>query len=269
MKKYFFPLLFVALILALQGFARADGPSGLDGTETSLTAGQIAELQAWSKSTRLDLIEQLAEIPKLTPGDAIVKLSDQIHRAVTEGQSLPETLMRYALNRALKIEELLLANSGANRSGVEDEDLRILTQMTRLAIHYDLSDTQVFSVPVLRLNYARFGVDCADMLLSMNESTLSSEAQLKIARSALGFFEVDLARDGQSTELALVTTRLDQALKQADASTSSETARIRKLRKAYFNALTDIVNTNTTLGKEIRELLEQGKATHLTHRVVL
>ena len=235
----------LALGLTLKD-TRADGNALDDGTETTLSGAQIAELQDWAKNSKADLVQLLEDVKSLGANQSKGQLIRGIRDVVlASAPKSTETLMRYVLNRGLKTVDEIEKDVNVSRAGVVDQENRILIRSTELAIQYYQSDVAYIngrlkgakSGSAITLPYAQFGLTYADFLMSINDSLLNVSAQYKIGLFVLGFLENDLNRDQDKTQYAPQITRINKFLKSMPdqpQGTDSETIAAYRLIKGRF-----------------------------------
>ena len=224
-----------ALILALLTsavFAWAD-----DGLETKLTADQVNEIEAWTHNTKAALQLALEESKSLNPGESKQRLYARLNAFIQDGAKLPrETFLRYTLNRAIKISDLL--NTDHPSTAITDLQLRMVWISSERALELSNEDISISG---------EFGVDSSSFLMAWNESVLNASLQYKIGMMTLGFFENDLERDPAHTTLAPGILKLHEFIEleehKAPKKDVDYAAHYVRLRAVYSEALTFLKGT--------------------------
>lgn len=195
---------------AMAGIHEIKPPPQFDeGLETKLSQDQINEIKPWAYNSRLTLEDVYNRTKKIRDVNEIKKiLVDTIQRVVlSSAPRRTELIMRYVLNRTLKIMEEMEAQTAPNvsaslRNSVTQEQVRILKLSIRMAIRYYVNDiefingqAQVTNKSLVNLPFAKFGIEYAKFLMWINESVMNVRAQYNIAIMALGLFQWDLYRD--------------------------------------------------------------------------
>lgn len=184
-----------------------------EGTQRELSASQVAELLPWAKDSKIFLSDLLDNVQTLAPSDKVDHLVEGIKSVV--GESAPknsELLMRYALNRGLVINDILIREVEANSVGMVDVQLRVLKASILMAIKYYDQDMEVMSKKA-KTSFAAFGLDYYDFLSELNKSVFDASAQYNIQRTALEFLQWDLYRDLNNTTYANQIVKINNGLK--------------------------------------------------------
>jgi len=232
-------------------------PPGFDeGTETKLTPEQVAEILPWTLNSQNLLKDLLSRVENLPYSQARVELIRGIQEASTK--SFPkrsELLMRFALNRALKIASEIEKEASLATPGVVDQEVRILKFSAELAINYYPNDIEYLNgkptqgTDPVSLPYAQFGVQYAQTLMSVTESILDASAQYKIGIIALGLLQWDLYRDMNKVHYATAIQKIYTFLKNAPQAAAPQDALTVKqympqLRKVYAEAVNELAGQN-------------------------
>ena len=193
---------------------KIDAPTALqEGTQRELSAAQIAELLPWAKDSKVFLTDLIDHAQSLPMDQRIDRLSDGIKQVVVE--SAPknsELIMRYALNRALVLNDILNKEMDEAAVGTADAKARVLMASVKLALKYYDSDMANLSKKTA-LPYAAFGVEYFSFLNELNKSIFDASAQYNIQRTALEFLQWDLYRDLNNTSYASQIVKINNALK--------------------------------------------------------
>lgn len=189
-------------------------PAVLDeGTQTELTAAQIAELLPWAKDSKIFLIDLLENVQGLSMTDKIERLVEGIKSVV--GESAPknsELLMRYALNRGLVVNDIITREALDTSVGTADAKLRVLRASIQMAIKYYDTDMAILSEKN-PAPYVLFGADYFDFLSDLNKSVFDASAQYAIQRTALEWLQWDLYRDLNNASYSPQIVKINSSLK--------------------------------------------------------
>lgn len=207
-------------------------PSILDeGTQRDLTSDQIAELLPWAKNSKIFLVDLLSTVQALPTDQKIERMAEGIKQVVLE--SAPknsELVMRYALNRALVINDILTQETNALEVGSNDAKARVLVSSIQLAIKYYDSDLSNLSAQST-LPYAEFGIEYFKFLTELNKSIFDASAQYNIQRTALEFLQWDLYRDLSNTTYASQIVKINTSLKIFPVKTMPDSHSINYVRQ--------------------------------------
>ncbi|OFZ56343.1 MAG: hypothetical protein A2428_07705 [Bdellovibrionales bacterium RIFOXYC1_FULL_54_43] len=231
---------------------QANGPSEpwfQDGLETAFTLPEQDEIVLWARNSEIALRELLESVQPLPLTRQRDLMAAGIRRIVQEsGPTQTELLMRFILNRALKINSILEPGAATARPGTLDQQLRVLTQSARLAIKYYRSDLAYLSgVGIRRVGEdllrptAEFAVEYAEQLMQLDASILEASAQYKIAILTLQWLQSDLYRDVNRLAYAPAIERIQRFLDQTPETPTTpdrETViRIREIILTYQAAM--------------------------------
>jgi hypothetical protein len=213
------------LILSSLGFStmiKADevmmpvitAPSVLkEGTQTTLSAAQIAELLPWAKNSRVFLTDLQESVQNLNMADKIDRLVDGITSTVTESSTKKsELLMRYILNRGLVVHNILNQKMDADAVGTQDVKLRVLRNTIVMALKYYDTDMETLSKGTAA-PFILFGMDYFNFLNDLNKSIFAASAQYSIQRTALEWLQWDLYRDLNNASVASQIVKINNNLK--------------------------------------------------------
>ncbi len=211
---------------------RLESPSALqEGTQRDLTPAQIAELLPWAKDSKIFLTDLLDNAQNLPMEQRIDRLVDGIKQVVVDSApKQSELIMRYALNRALVLNNILIAETTEGEVGTSDAKARVLTASIKLALKYYDSDMASLSKKTA-LPYAAFGVEYYSFLYELNKSVFDASAQYNIQRTALEFLQWDLYRDLNNTTYAPQIVKINNALKIFPTKKMSDAYSINLIRQ--------------------------------------
>ena len=223
-----------------------------EGTQRNLTPAQIAELLPWAKDSKIFLNDLLENTQGLSTHDQIERLTDGIANAV--GESAPknsELLMRYALNRALVLNEILAKEMDADAVGSADIKLRVLKASIKMSLKYYDTDMMILSKKAVA-PYVVFGLDYYEFLNELNKSIFDASAQYSIQRTSLEWLQWDMYRDLNNTRYASQIVKINNGLKTFPTRKLSDAQSISYIRQ--MKALSAQLKVAETLKK-----LEQEK----------
>ena len=184
-----------------------------EGTQTSLTHLQIAELLPWARDSKMFLKDLLDSIQGLSTRDKIEKLELGIKQIVSDSAlKHSELLMRYILNRAIVLKNLINREMSESSVGTDDTKLRVLVMSINLATKYYDIDMKLLSKRVIS-DFQAFGEDYFIFLSELNKSIFDASAQYFIQRTSLEWLQWDLYRDLNNTRHAPKILKIRNALK--------------------------------------------------------
>lgn len=202
-----------------------------EGTQRELSATQIAELLPWAKNSKIFLNDLLASMQGLSSADKLDRLEDGIKSVV--GESAPknsELLMRYVLNRALVINDLLKAEMGSDEVGTTDTKLRVFTLSIKMAIKYYDTDMATLNQKT-QAPFITFGTDYFVFLSELNKSIFDASASYNIQRTALEWLQWDLYRDLNNQQMASQIVKINNSLKIYPVKKMNDTQYISYIRQ--------------------------------------
>ncbi|MEA9356914.1 hypothetical protein SHI21_11885 [Bacteriovorax sp. PP10] len=202
-----------------------------EGTQRELTAGQIAELLPWAKNSKVFLNDLLSSVQGLTSVDKLERFEDGIKSIV--GESAPknsELLMRYILNRALVVNDLLKSEMNADEVGTIDTKLRVLTLSIKMAITYYDTDMDTLNKKTTA-PFIEFGIQYFNFLSELNKSIFDASASYNIQRTALEWLQWDLYRDLNNQQMASQIVKINNSLKIYPVKRMSDTQYISGIRQ--------------------------------------
>jgi hypothetical protein len=168
------------------------------------------------------------------------------------GTSAPkntELLMRYVLNRALKISsELQQDMTIPDEDGIEDQ-VTVLKSSIELALNYYQSDLKILKGAAIKnVPRARFGIANAELFMGLDRSLFASgKAQYNIAGMALGLLEWDLYSDENQAAYAPIIMKIYSLFKRIPQSidhySAADLQNLREMNKVYVQAKTELNET--------------------------
>jgi hypothetical protein len=223
-----------------------------EGTQTALTPSQIAELLPWAKDSKVFLMDLLENTQGLSTFDQIERLTDGLKQVVIE--SAPknaELLMRYSLNRALVLNEILNKEMDTDSVGSADAKLRVLRASIKLSIRYYEIDMNTLTKKTAA-PFVTFGIDYFDFLSELNKSVFDASAQYSIQRTALEWFQWDLYRDVNNASFAPQIVKINNSLKTFPNKTLKDGQSISYLRQ--MKAVVSQIKSSGSLADTIKRL---------------
>lgn len=184
-----------------------------EGTQRDLTPDQIAELLPWAKNSKVFLEDLRSSMQGLSSADKVDRLELGIKSVVSE--SAPkntELLMRYVLNRALVVNDILKAQIASDVVGANDTKIRVFLASINMAIRYYNLDMDTLNKKSAT-PFARFGMDYFSFLTELNKSIFDASAGYNIQRTALEWLQWDLYRDLKNTSYAPQIVKINNSLK--------------------------------------------------------
>lgn len=202
-----------------------------EGTQRQLSDAQIAELIPWAKNSKMFLKDLLDSTQGLSTEDKIERLDFGIKQVVSE--SAPkhsELLMRYVLNRAIVVKDILSKEMDSAAVGTADAKLRNLIASINMAIKYYETDMNTLSKKSIP-DFQVFGEDYFKFLSELNKSVFDASAQYKIQRTSLEWLQWDLYRDLNNIRHAPNIIKINNALKMTPAGNQSDFQYIKNIQQ--------------------------------------
>jgi hypothetical protein len=220
-----------------------------EGTQRELTLAQVAELLPWAKDSKNFLVDLLDNVQGLTTTEKVDRLVEGIKYVVIE--SAPknsELLMRYALNRALVINDVLKSEILVGSVGSDDAKARVLTQSINMALKYYDADIATLTDKKVASPFAQFGIDYFSFLTELNKSIFDASAQYNVQRISLEWLQWDLYRDLNNTIYAAQILKINNSLKMFPATKLADSQSLSYIRqmKKLSQQLNINVGTNST-----------------------
>lgn len=274
MKKLTMKMKILTLILlTLANISFASDVEGFDiptvfdeGLQTELTQEQVDELLPWVNQSKLRLEDMVEAVSGMSLDNKITAMITGIRDVVLK--SAPkhsELLMRYTLNRGVRLVEILGEEADMNQRGVKEAQLRILKQSVQFALKYYEIDKKYIeqSSSFQRTQYAAYGIDFSKFLFELNKSILDASAQYALARLNLALLRSDLHRDLANKRYADDIFKLHLALstlpEKGEGNDQLLIDQIRKIKKVYYGLTFGQAIANAR-EKELEELKRLRKA---------
>jgi hypothetical protein len=228
-----------------------------EGTQVALTDAQIAELLPWVNKSKIKLNELLVRAEEFSSEERINFLLEGIQLTVNESSSsYSELLMKFTLNRAVVVNQILNDEIDPGSVGLADVRLRVLTTSIKMAIEYVDSDIATLSGKE-KVNYGMFGKYYFNFLNELNKSIYDTSAQYDIQRSALEWLQWDLYRDLNNAKYGPAIIKINKSLKEFPESGVSDQeaiSKIRLMKKIAINLeLTDSLLVNKMISPRINK----------------
>jgi hypothetical protein len=202
-----------------------------EGTQRVLTEAQIAELLPWAKDSKNFLVDLLDNVKDLSATEKVDRLLDGIQSVVSDSATKnSELLMRYALNRALVVSNLLNVEMDADAVGTIDAKVRVLILSIKMALKYYDTDMNTISKKTTS-PFASFGVDYFSFLTELNKSIFDASAEYNIQRTSLEWLQWDLYRDLTNNQYASQILKINNALKTFPAKKLSDAQSLSYIRQ--------------------------------------
>lgn len=202
-----------------------------EGTQRDLTPAQISELLPWAKNSKIFLSDLLDNLQNISSSDKVDRMVEGIKQVV--GESAPknsELLMRYSLNRALAINDILKNEMDNNAVGTIDAQIRVLVASIKLAIKYYDADMQTLSKKA-STPYITYGLDYFSFLNEINKSIFDASAQYSVQRTSLEWLQWDLYRDLNNISYAAHIVKINNNLKLLPTKKISDVQAITYIRQ--------------------------------------
>jgi hypothetical protein len=228
-----------------------------EGTETSLSASQMDSIRVWainSKATLTDLLDSIRTMPYRKAKFALISgIQDTV---LNSAPKTTELMMRYVLNRGMAVVHSIdhvaeTTQPGMlDQAGVLDQEIRVLTRSIEFALEFYQDDLKFLNGQVaggtdslISLPFAKFGVECSNFLMGMNDSLINAQAQYQIAMDSIGYLSVDLYRDDSRSVYAPAISKIYKFQKAhpGTPSTSADAiAGMTDIRRVYQEVVNNL-----------------------------
>jgi hypothetical protein len=257
LRKFF--IVGFLLVGNLMGVSFAAQALKREGTQVLLSAAEIADLKQWVENAKTDLSHLEDEIAKGTLEDRRSKIVREFEAIVgRSGAKENELLMRYVLNRALAIDEMV----GQTPAPSEMQSLvAFLGSTVQLAKSFYTDDQKYLEAvgPQLQTPMALFAYQYSEMLLSFSRTFLRPELEYKVTFSALGWLGNDLnsSRNLLRIQFADSIGRIArlQTL-HSENPAGDDQALLKAVRQFKFEYRERVLKHILEVNSEIRESLE-------------
>ncbi len=207
MKKI---ILFLTLLtISVQTMARGQN----DGLDIQLTDAEIAELRPWAENSEFRLKEILRMSENYSIDDKISYLASGIEKLViASAPRKSEILLRFALNRGLKIVDVIVNNTDGELNAKRNM-LRVLERSIDFAITYYEDDIAFLTNGAYpKESLSSFGKDYALFFHDLVKTTLDASAQYELMLLNLHYLKIDLARSLEREKYAGEVLKINDAL---------------------------------------------------------
>lgn len=213
-----------------------------EGLETSLTDAQIQELLPWAYNTRDILSDLLDRVSQLPVSERNSRLKYEINDVVLKSApKQTELFMRYILNRAVLVNDILTREHKGNQIGLEDLRYTMFKRSIQMALKYYKSDIELLTGNVqnnLEL-FSSFGFEYAKFLREIDNSIIDASAQFAVSRLVLELLHYDLFRDinrnKYSAQIVRIKSFLDSNIPKEPSERASVNIKYIKEMKALMN----------------------------------
>lgn len=231
-----------------------------EGTQRDLTAAQIADLLPWAKDSKVFLSDLLDSLHNISSQDKVDRMVEGIKQVV--GESAPknsELLMRYSLNRALAVNDIIKKEMDSNQVGTIDAQIRVLTTSIKLAIKYYDADMLTLSQKA-PIQFITYGLDYFSFLSELNKSIFDASAQYSIQRTSLEWLQWDLYRDLNNASYAAQIVKINNNLKLLPTKKVSDAQAITYIRqmKQMSESLSLTVRERAQVSNNLGNILESA-----------
>lgn len=211
-----------------------------EGTETELPQSSLDAISEWATNSAAqlrDLLDAVKSLSDIDKRQMLVRGIESVVRLSSPKQT--ELLMRFALNRALRINKEITETSALSEVGAVDMQNVILERSIELALKYYKSDLEYLNgqkthgeSSEISLPFVQLAVEYVRLIMELDQSVFGYRAQYNITRMALGFFHVDLHRDKNLRyKFAEAIGKIDRTLKSLPELAPTAPALSIKLRK--------------------------------------
>ncbi len=274
MKTLIIGILFISQVGFAQSLPVIYAPIGFDeGTETRLSGVQVMELVPWANRSNEKLRQMLHNVSKLrNPWQIKQTLLSGIKSLIlTQTPERTELMMRYVLNRGLKVFDEIDKYTSETTPGVIDLKIRILRLSALMAIDYYKDDlkyitgqNKIIQGPLnnsppdtlVNLPFGSFAIEYSDFLMKFNESVTHAKAQYAIGLMALGLFQWDLYRDDlKKLQYAPAITKIYDFLRDKGQTPSAmdivNVQEMRQIRNIYKETIQTLRSIDKSLAPVI------------------
>jgi hypothetical protein len=193
-KLFYLKTLFFTVAIPL--FSLAAKKPARDGTQIALNAEDIADLKQWIETAKHELSILEDNLRRGTLEERRAKIAREFENIVSRsGKKENELLMRYTLNRALEVDELV----GASPEPSELQSLvGFLDSTIQLAKGYYTDDQKYLEAigrsesPQLQTSMVTFGYQYSQLIFAFSRTFLRPALEYKMTYAALGWLANDL-----------------------------------------------------------------------------
>ena len=213
-----------------------------EGTQVELSEAQVEEMLPWAQNSKVFLEDLLKRVKKLPLSDKLTKTISGIKNTVlSSAPKNTELLMRYVLNRSLKVVEVIGEQVGTEKNtSILNVQFNILKESIELAMKYYKSDLSFLTNQVDSeelVPFSRFGINYSQFLYQYTKLVVDASAQYQLMRMALGFLQWDLYRDQDNKLYAPIITTINFELsdnpKDLNTSDQEYLEKVRNMKLTY------------------------------------
>ena len=213
-----------------------------EGTQVELSEAQVEEMLPWAQNSKVfleDLLERVRTLPLSDKFDQTV--SGIKNTVLSSAPKNTELLMRYVLNRSLKVVEVIDEQIGSEKNtSTLNVQFNILKDSIELAIKYYKNDLSFLTNQIKSdslVSFSAFGINYSQFLYQYTKLVFDASAQYQLMRMTLGFLQWDLYRDQNNNLYAPVIMTINHELsnnpKDLDVSDQEYLKRVRNMKRTY------------------------------------
>jgi hypothetical protein len=268
--------IFLVMVVLFSWTSQADDPPAREGTKTQLSASEIADLKQWVENAKHDLSILQDEHERGSLEERRSSLTRDFEAIVgRSGKKENELLMRYVLNRALEISEIV----GPTPDPSELQSLVSFLDATIELSKGFYTDDQKYLEAIgkgvaaeLQTPMDVFAYKYTELLLGFSRTFLRPELEYRITYKALGWLGNDLNSSRnlsrvQHSEVIVRIGRLQAKFPEEPAGASHEILKsIRKFKWEYRERVSQLLRSTSTAIQA--EMGRNNAAAPATHSVV-
>ena len=213
-----------------------------EGTQVELSEAQVEEMLPWAQNSKVfleDLLERVKALPLSDKFDQTV--SGIKNTVLSSAPKNTELLMRYVLNRSLKVVEVIDEQVGSEKNtSTLNVQFNMLKDSIKLAIKFYKNDLSFITNRAQSDNlvaFSSFGIKYAQFLYQYTKLVFDASAQYQLMRMTLGFLQWDLYRDQNNNLYAPIIMTINHELsnnpKDLDVSDQEYLKRVRNMKRTY------------------------------------
>ncbi len=259
-------LLIAAAAFALSPALSATEPKAREGTQVLLSPSDIENLKVWIENAKHDLELLQDDTRRGTLEERRVRIVRDFEAIVgRSSRKENEILMRYTLNRALEVDELV----GAHPAPSELQSLvAFLDSTVTLSKSFYTDDIRYLEAigrgasPELQTPMPVFAYQYAEMILRFSRTFLRPELEYSITFNALGWLANDLNSERnlmriQFAESIMRIARIQS--KYPEKPKATDLSLLRSIRDFKYEYRERVLKHILSLNTEIRDSLERAE----------
>ena len=175
-----------------------------EGTLVSLTEDEVETFEVWAINLESLLYQSLKDSMNKPINERVEFIENEIKNIVrSSGKKKYQTLMRFALNRGMLLNKILLDESDINVRGTVENQIDILVKSIDIAREFYQSDldfhmqVQSLDDPV-QIQYAQFGLRFARKMFFAAINIFDASAQYRVLYKILEMLNWDIVQDSHS-----------------------------------------------------------------------